>query len=169
MIIVRSFDASIVKGSAFDSGEVVLDDWLRNYAGQHEKTSTTRTLLALDEREVCVAGYVAMKTFELGPAEGASALLTKGRYPVPAMLIARLAVHKPYQGAGIGKLLLIEALERLDRISHDVGFEVVVVHALHEDAACFYLKYGFRRTSDDPLMLFMTTKNLRHTFGSQSN
>jgi len=164
MIIVRSFERSIVRSSDFSCGELELDLWLKNYAGQHEKRGTTRTLLALDEREACVAGYVAMTAFHLEPAEGAAALATAGRYPVPAMLIARLAVHSVYQGAGVGRLLLIEALQRLEPTSYDVGFEVVVVHALHESAACFYLKHGFRRTVDNPLMLFMTTRDLRATF-----
>ena len=47
-----------------------------------------------------------------------------------------------------------------------IGFEMVVVHALHEDAACFYLKHGFQRFLDHDLSLFMTTKDLRATFGA---
>lgn len=48
----------------------------------------------------------------------------------------------------------------------NIGFEVIVVHALHEDAACFYLKHGFRRFVDHKLNLFLTTKELRATFAS---
>ena len=47
-----------------------------------------------------------------------------------------------------------------------LGFEVVVVDAIHEDAACFYLKYGFRRFFDHELRLFMTAADLRATFGA---
>lgn len=85
------------------------------------------------------------------------------RYRVPAVLIARLAVDADYQGRGIGKLLLADALERIARASRSLGFEVVVVHALHEEAARFYLARGFRRFRDQPLSLYLTTRDLRAT------
>jgi predicted N-acetyltransferase YhbS len=81
-------------------------------------------------------------------------------------LLARLAVDRSYQGSGIGRLLLFDALARLERNSHDIGFELVVVDALHEDAACFYLTYGFRRVLDHELKLYMTTKALRARFAA---
>lgn len=88
---------------------------------------------------------------------------------MPAVLLARLAVDRDYQGAGIGRLLLLDALRRFERASYDIGFEAVVVDALHEDAACFYLKYGFRRFLDHELTLFMTTRDLRATLAATSS
>ena len=64
------------------------------------------------------------------------------------MLLARLAVDTRYQGSGLGKVVLFEALERLFRSSMDIGFEVIVVdaHDDNDDAARFYLK----RTGEIP-------------------
>ena len=78
--------------------------------------------------------------------------------------IARLAVDVHYQGKGVGNIVLFTALEYLARASQAIGFEVVVVDALDESAACFYLNLGFRRFADHNLKLFMTTKDLRATF-----
>lgn len=80
------------------------------------------------------------------------------------MLIARLAVDRGYQGRGTGRLLLFDALQKLVSAADSIGFEMVVVHALHEDAACFYRKHGLRRFLDHDLSLFLTTKDLRATF-----
>ena len=80
-----------------------------------------------------------------------------------AMLLARLAVDVRYQGTGIGRILLFEALKRLATSSNDIGFEVVV-DAIDEAAAGFYEKYGFRRFDGHDLRLFMLTRHLRATF-----
>ena len=164
MIIVRPYSRELVKHSPFDCGEEPLNRWLAEQAGQKERRDATRTWLAADEAKVRVAGYFTTVTYELAPDEIGASLGSERRYPVPAVLIARLAVDRDYQGTGLGKLLLFDALQRLEQASHDIGFELVVVDALHEDAACFYLKHGFRRTYDFPLKLFLTTKNLRATF-----
>ncbi|RXR27932.1 N-acetyltransferase [Oerskovia turbata] len=164
MLISRPFDKLIVQHSEFDCGEPVLDDWLKNYASQNEKRDATRTFLLLDEKESCVAGYATTVTHRLDPHEASAALGRVRRYPLPAVLVARLAVDRRYQGSGVGRLLLIDTLQRLERASHDIGFELVVVDALHEDAACFYLKHGFQRFQSHPLRLFMATRTLRATF-----
>ncbi|MEN0128307.1 MAG: GNAT family N-acetyltransferase [Brevundimonas sp.] len=166
MIIVRGYSRELVRHSPFDSGEPTLDTWLKEQAGQHDRRNGVRTFLAADEAEVRVAGYYSTVTYELTPETVGESLGKVPRFPVPAILIARLAVDRDYQGSGIGRLLLFDALERLERTSHDIGFELVVVDALHEDAACFYLKHGFRRFLDHELKLFLTTKDLRATFAA---
>lgn len=161
---IDPFNSAIVKASPFDSGEPELDSWLTRHASQGERQGSPRTRLLLDVDECCVAGYVATTTFQLAPTEGLSTLGRGGRYPVSAILIARLAIHRPYQGQGAGRLLLTHTLNFLAEASSTIGFEVVVVHALHESAAGFYLKHGFRRSRDKPLALFITSKDLRATF-----
>lgn len=113
--------------------------------------------------------YYASPTYELSSEVVGESWGRARRYPMPAVLLARLAVDRDYQGAGIGRLLLLDALRRFERASYDIGFEAVVVDALHEDAACFYLKYGFRRFLDHELTLFMTTRDLRATLAATSS
>ena len=165
MLIVRDFSRELVRYSPFDCGEPQLDRWLKEQAGQQDRRDATRTMIAADEAKVRVAGYFASVTYEVAPDE-ASGVLGRRRYPIPAMLLARLAVDRDYQRTGVGRLLLFDALSRFERASHDIGFELVVVDALHEDAACFYLRHGFRRFADHKLKLYLTTKDLRATFAS---
>ncbi|GEA84514.1 GNAT family N-acetyltransferase [Cellulomonas gelida] len=164
MLIPRPFDSEALKLHPFTCGEPELDNWLAEHAGQNERRNNVRTTLLLDEHKGRIAGYYSLRTFELSAADGSSAIGRTRRYPIPAMLMARLAVDVGYQGAGVGRILLFDALHKLASAAEDVGFEIVVVHALHENAACFYLKYGFRRFLDHELSLFMTTKELRATF-----
>jgi len=154
--------------TGFACGRPELDTWLRESAGQQERAGSARTTFAVDEKEARIAGYFSLVTYQLRPSEAPGPLAGKRRYPIPAVLIARLAVDKHYQGRGIGKIVLFTALEYLAKTSQAIGFEIVVVDALDDSAACFYLKHGFRRFAEHSLKLFMTTKDLRATFTNTS-
>lgn len=166
MIIVMPFEAQLDRAS-FRCGKPSLDDWLHRYAHQQEKDNSARTTYLVDEREARIAGYFTLVTYRLEVEDLTPEVKRRPRYPMPAMLLARLAVDEHYQGKGLGRILLYEALKRLARGSEDIGFEVVVVDALDEDAACFYLRFGFRRFADHDLRLFMMTKDLRATFAAE--
>jgi GNAT superfamily N-acetyltransferase len=64
--------------------------------------------------------------------------------PTPVVIIGRLAVDKAYQGKGIGRALLKDALLRVTKASELVGARAVVVHAVDQEAVPFYARYGFR-------------------------
>lgn len=153
----RKFDRS-----SFSCGNPDLDDWLRTQAGQQERANNTRTFLAVDVLKV--VGYYATTTYRIGLDE-AAAMYGAGRraYPIPAVLLARLAVDTGSQGAGAGSRLLLHALRQIAAASRHVGFEVVVVHAINSDAVTFYAQRGFIRFEDHDLHLFLPVKNLLAT------
>jgi predicted N-acetyltransferase YhbS len=158
----RSFDRS-----SFKCGRSELDDWLRTMAGQQERANNTRTFLAVDGARVI--GYYATTAYRLGLDEVAEMYgLGKRAYPIPAVLLARLAVDADFQGCGIGSKLLFHALSEIAEASRHVGFEVVVVHAIDRDAVTFYAQRGFTRFHDHELHLFMPVKNLLATIASLS-
>lgn len=161
MIVIRPFDRALVRSSTFACGEPGLDLWLREQASQQERRDNVRTALAVDEDSGRLAGYCSTRACETVPDAAFTPAGRARRYPVPAVLIARLAVDLEHQGRGVGRLLLADTLRRIATTSHVLGFEVVVVHALHEAAAGFYATCGFRRFHDQPLSLFLTTRDLR--------
>ena len=87
----------------------------------------------------------------------------KRAYPIPAVLLARLAVDTGFHGRGIGSKLLLHALSQIAKASRHVGFEGVVVHAIDRDAVTFYAQRGFIRFEDHDLQLFTPVKNLLTT------
>jgi GNAT superfamily N-acetyltransferase len=115
---------------------------LKTRAGQQERANNTRTFLAVDGLRVI--GYYATTTYRLGLDEVAEMYgVGKRTYPIPAVLLARLAVDTGFQGCGIGPKLLLHALSQIAEASRHVGFEVVVVHAIDRDAVTFYAQRGF--------------------------
>jgi predicted N-acetyltransferase YhbS len=151
--------------SAFSCGKPSLDEWLQRYAGQSERRDTTRTFLAIEPDSERVVGYYATTAIEINLDAVAAAFgVGRRRYPMPGVLIARLAVDREMHGRGVGKRLLVDALQRIVEASAAVGFEVVVVDAIDSEASAFYGRFGFKSFADDALRLFMTTRALRAAF-----
>lgn len=163
---VRQFDRDLIRGSrGFASGHSELDEWLFQYAGQRERSNNTRTFLAVVPATKQVVGYYATTTYRVEPDSEAERYgAGRRKYPIPAVLLARLAVDRHWQGLGIGRQLLVDALQRCAVLSESVGFELLVVDAVDDEAITFYLRYGFTRFVGHSRKLFLTTKQLHETF-----
>ena len=162
---VRPFDRALVrKAASFSCGHPDLDEWLRHHAGQQERRNNTRTFLGLPSGSDQVIGYYATTTYRIEPDDASIGYgADHRRYPIPAVLLARLAVDRHWRGAGIGKQLLVDAMVRVADASRSVGFEVVVVDAIDDTAVTFYARYGFTRFEGHPRKLFMPVKHLLAT------
>jgi GNAT superfamily N-acetyltransferase len=83
-------------------------------------------------------------------------------YPVPVVLLARLAVDHSFQGRGIGKGLLRDALRRALFAADVIGIRAVFVHAKDPEASSFYARFGFAPSPTDALHLLLLVKDLKH-------
>mgnify|MGYP006271573039 CR=1 FL=1 len=149
---------------AFACGQPALDDWLRRHARQAHASGSARVYVAADG-EGRVLGYYALAVSQLGPDEAPQRLL-KGqpaRRPVPAVLLARLAVDRTVQGLGVGKSLLRDAVARVLGAAESIGIRCILVHAKSEEARRWYEGFGFEPTSTDPFHLALLLKDARHT------
>ena len=80
--------------------------------------------------------------------------------PIPVMVLGRLAVDRRYAGKNIGAALVRDALLRTHRIAGEAGVRALLVHAIHESAARFYIRLGFIQSPFDPLVLFLGLQGL---------
>ncbi|MEY4533346.1 MAG: hypothetical protein RI926_1115 [Actinomycetota bacterium] len=163
---IEQFSRKLVR-NRFDCGSDVLNNWLKTQAGQQEDRGNTRTFLAHTYQDDNVCGYYSSVIAQVEP-DAASQLwgVASRRYPIPAVLIARLAVDKSVQGKGLGSLLLSHALLGAVAISDHAGVEIVVVDALNTDAVAFYRRNGFMSFADSPLRLFVTMKQIKQSLRS---
>lgn len=151
----------------FDCGREQLDRWLRSYAGQGQRRDTARTFVVCRAGETSVVGYYTLVASQVdrGEATGDVRRGTSKHFPIPVCLIARLAVDRSEQGAGLGRSLLLDALRRADRASRSVAMRAIVVDALDEDAAAFYARFGFKPVSAEPLTLMVPLESVRQKLG----
>ena len=84
--------------------------------------------------------------------------------PIPAMILARLAVDRHHQGKGLGVALLKDAVLRILQASEIAGIKVILVHALNDRAKAFYEKYGFKPSPINELILMVTLKDIKASF-----
>ena len=147
--------------SRFDCGKhSSLNDWLKRFALANERNESARTYVV--HRNGFVAGYYSISTGSVS-VEQVPSRISKGlaRHPVPVILLARLAVDKNEQGAGLGKALLKDALARIGQAADIVGARAVLVHAIDEQARRFYEHFDFEPSPVDDLHLMLLMKDLR--------
>ena len=140
----------------FDCGAPALNLYLRNYALQNQKKGIVRNYVTTRADSKVVVAYYSLVYAAIDqkrlPAKLAKGL---GKYDIPVMLLARLAVDQREQGKGLGKALLKDAILRTMQAADIAGLKLLLVHAKDEAAADFYRKHGFERVVDDPLKLFL--------------
>ena len=151
----------------FQCGEAALDDWLKRYARAAQASDSARVFVSTLEDGVTVVAYYALAAAEVAPNE-ATARALKGQpaaRAVPAILLARLAVDRAHQGAGVGRSMLQDALGRCIEAADAIGARVLLVHAKHDAARKWYLQFGFEESPTDPLHLLLLMKDVRRLVG----
>lgn len=150
--------------ASFSCGIPALDEYLRLYARQNDKKNIARTFVAVDG-DARVFGYHSVSAtrieFEELPADLHQRL---PHYPIPAALIARLAVDTTAAGQGLGARLLIDALQRILNASSEMAVKVVVVDADDAQARAFYQHFGFVRLPGQDWKLFLPIETVEQLF-----
>jgi GNAT superfamily N-acetyltransferase len=144
----------------FDCGRPSLNAWLVRHARQ-AAAGSARTYVMIDAEQGRVVGYYALTAAEL-EREAATARIIKGmpRYPIPVVLLARLAVDLSVARRGIGAWLLRDAILRTLAASETIGVRALLVHAIDEDARAFYVRHGSEPSPTDPLHLMILVKDI---------
>jgi GNAT superfamily N-acetyltransferase len=146
--------------AAFQCGAPPLDDYLRKYALQNHQNHSARTYVTT--REGSIVGYYTLAAGSVRrdetPPRVAQGL---GNYPVPIILLARLAVDRSEQGKGLGAALLKDAILRSAQAAEIVGCRALLVHAKDHTAQAFYRKFGFEPSPIDALHLYLLMKDIK--------
>jgi predicted N-acetyltransferase YhbS len=145
--------------TAFDCGTAELNAYLARYALQNQKKHAARTYVAL--RENRVVGYYTL-TYGSVSHDEAPPPVAAGmpHYPIPVILLARLAVDVSEKGKGLGAGLLKDALLRTVQAADIAGLRAMLVHAKDDAAKTFYEKYGFAASPHFPRHLFLSTAQI---------
>jgi len=140
--------------AVFDSGEKVLDEWLRRRAAQNETSGASRTYVVCAGKQV--AGYYSLAVGAATHDQVPGRIKRNMPDPVPVMILGRLAVDKVFQGKGIGTGLLKDAVLRTLQAAEISGIRALLVHAISDAAKRFYEAYGFIASPVDPMTVMIT-------------
>ena len=137
----------------FDCGSYDINNYARN-AHKNVARRKVRVFAAHDGAAVWGLGFYAVSLMlgERGlPVPGAEFF----DFGVPLAYLEVLGVRQPYQNAGIGRLLLIDALRRIHHVSGHVPLLGVALRSMNDRTTAFYEQHGFGivRGGQHPLMV----------------
>lgn len=124
----------------FSCGVDDLDLFLQRFAKGNHKKGLGKTFVLLEDD--AITGYY---TISMGSVdfEQLQEKLNLPKYPIPVARIGKLAVSKEAQGKGVGKSLLIDALDRIYQASENIAAFAVVLEAKDEKVKAFYEHLDF--------------------------
>lgn len=148
--------------SGFDCGVSSLNLWLERHARVASSANSARTYVINDNAANRVVGYHALALASINH-EDATERAAKGmpRNPIPAMLLARLAVDTSVMRRGLGAFLLRDAMARTLAVSEEAGTRLLLVHAMNDSAVEFYRRFGFEESPSDVKNMQLLVKDIR--------
>ncbi|KOF02431.1 GCN5 family acetyltransferase [Roseivirga seohaensis subsp. aquiponti] len=154
------------KKADFSCGKELLDSYLHKQANQDIKRKLSACFVITETETSLIKGYYTLSNSSV-PLEfipdHIQKKLPRSYDSIPTTLLGRLAIDNRFQGQGIGKLILIDALKRSCEISKTIGSFAVVVDPIDQDAEHFYTKYGFIKLPDSGKM-FLPMKTISQLF-----
>ena len=127
---------------AFDCGRPALNHWLVQHARQAQASGSARTYVVAEQARV--AGYFSLAVGHVDTLQAPDRVRKgMGAFPIPVIVLPRLAVSVSDQGHGIGVGMLQDAIRRTLAIAEQAGVRALLTHPIDEDAQRFYLRFGF--------------------------
>jgi GNAT superfamily N-acetyltransferase len=149
--------------AGFACGISELDRYLRRQAGQ-DLNRKLAAIFVLTKDGSNIAGFYTLSAHSIAAAELPPDLAKNlPRFPLPVTLLGRMAVAQTLQGQGLGKFLLLHALERAWIGSKQVASWAVVVDA-KAGARDFYLKHDFMPFPGQPDRMFLPMRTVEGLF-----
>jgi ribosomal protein S18 acetylase RimI-like enzyme len=175
---VEPFDPARHKRVGFNSGIASIDNYLKLTARKHQDANIATVFVLADETEA-VIGYNALKSMHIDASElGGSrhAKLFARFSEVPATLLSMLGVDQFFQGQGIGKMLLADALRRSLAASKLVASHCIVLDILKDGneaqfarRAALYQRLGFKSCAiSGQSRMYVTMSDIAASLPSES-
>jgi hypothetical protein len=153
---------------SFDFGKPDMNHFLSRYADKNKRLGLSATWVLAQEAppdpvgKTIIGAYYTLASTTVR-REQIPAATNLPAYPVPVVLLARLAVSACFQRQGLGEKTLVTALRQSVTLT-DKGLPAlgVVLDVLDDDALAFYQKFEtFQTFTDDPKRLFVPMNVLR--------
>lgn len=159
-------DKSLHDLKGFDCGKPSMNEFLTRYAIKHSKLGLSRTYVlteASDSSKKPVAAYYTLAASTVARSD-IPATQSLPAYPLPVVMLARLAVDHKHQGSGLGAKTLVYSLRQAANLSK-AGLPAygLILDVLDDQALKFYQHFKlFKPFTNDPMRLFIPLKTLEN-------
>jgi len=151
--------------AAFSCTNQELERYLKTQAGQDFKKHAAAPYVLTPDHKT-IAGFYTLSQYSIDLNQLPADIVQHfPKYPqVSATLLGRLAIDKQFLGQGLGKILLMDALNRALILSKQAASAAVVVGAKDDNAETFYTRYGFIALPNVPRRLFIPMQTIAQLF-----
>ncbi|PZV13307.1 MAG: GNAT family N-acetyltransferase [Pseudanabaena sp.] len=164
VIKIELFDIAKHCRPDFCCGQASLDNYIRKQASQDVKRKVSTVFVLTDDvdSKFNILGYYTLSAYTVEIENLDQSFAKKmPRYPqLPSTLLGRLAIENQQKGKGFGEIMLFDALKKAIAVSKQVASLAVIAEALDENAANFYIKYGFQKFTQNPMKLYLPLKSI---------
>ena len=136
---------------AFVCSPATIQNFCRNNARKQNESYAVRVFVACIEGSQEVIGYYHLSLSSYKIRESVEESVQKPLHldaasdakfervgTVPAVYLGMIGVHSEYQNKGIGKLLMMDAIQRTAKIAEHAGLYALTLDALDEGIASYY-------------------------------
>lgn len=158
---------------AFDCGKPDMDTFLSRFAFKHSKLGLSSTWVLIrkpssksdvkeDKAKNEIIAYYTLASSTVVKS-GIPTDKSLPHYPIPVVLLARLAVDQKYQGKGLGAKILVTAIRHaVELTDHGLPAYGLVLDVLDDDALKFYQGFDFFEPfTNNPMRLFVGMNSVR--------
>lgn len=145
----------------FDSGNKALDEWFMKHSKLASGSGSAKTYVVVDD--AIPVAYYSLTVGQVGQSEVPKRVtIGMGKHNIPVIILARMAVIKDYQGRGIGRGMLQDAIRRSLMVANEVGVRAIITHPIDEKAESFYKCFGFAESPIREKQLVLLLKDAKH-------
>ena len=119
-----------------------INPFLKESANSAAKRNLSRTFVIEGDDEADIAGFYSLSNIDV-KIPVPHKLYKKYPNPLPGVTLARMGVDKGYQGQGIAKIMIVDAMRRTLLINENMGVVGLFVDAKDDDLVNFYQNRGF--------------------------
>jgi|SRR5690554_2096690 len=150
---------------SFDCGVQLMNEYLSRFATNHQKKRLNATFVlesdAIINGKIEIVAYYTLANSTVHKQQ-VPIKTSLPPYPLPVILLARLAVSQSHQGQAIGSKALVYALRHAYRLN-ETGLPSVglVLDVLNDEALKFYQQFEFFKVmTEKPKRLFVSMASL---------
>jgi len=152
--------------ASFDCGKTGMNAWLIRHALQAQSGGSATTFVVTEDSHV--VGYYSLTFGEVATTHAPERIRKgMGSYPIPVVILARLAVSLSHQGQSIGRGLLRDAIGRTLLIAEQAGIRALLAHPLDDEASRCYQRFGFVASPLREKQLLLLLKDARRLFSER--
>lgn len=142
---------------SFECSNSLYSIFLKQYANQQQKRGECNVYVFLESDGTSIIGYYTLTPTTLEITDLPIKLNKQyGRNTLGCTLLGMLAVHRDYEGKGLGRILIFDAMKRvISQTEVGASSAHLVLDADNPELVAWYEKLGFVPTTSNPMRLYM--------------